>query len=995
MLTLHLISHTHWDREWYQTFQQFRLKLVHLVDGLLDILDQDPQYRHFMLDGQTIVLDDYLFMRPERAALLRKYVQNGRILIGPWHILPDEFLVSPEATIRNLLQGERTARDFGPKMKVGYIPDPFGHIGQMPQILRGFGIETSCLMRGLADQPCEFWWQSPDGSRVLMAYLRDGYSNGAGLPTADGIKFTAEVRRLSDSLAPFAAAPHIVLMHGTDHMEPSPDTSMAIAYANSKLDGSQLIHSTLPDYFTAVQASLNGGDLPVVTGELRSSKRTPLLPNVLSARMWIKQYNQACETLLEKWVEPFSTWAEWAAGTLPENDHKPAAFISHPAPILRQVWRLLMENHPHDSICGCSIDQVHDEMRQRFDQVTQIGEEITQQSLTALAETIATNPCQAQANPENLVPIIVFNPTSGPRNDRVSVTIELPSQEGDFDLLDETGSLLPFQTSGLGSKEVINMSMGRDEFKGAFGMVANGKVMGMSIRSVLAHTGPHAGGGEGSQVFVDIVISETKEPDLAAWERGLEQVITMLENQALTTYVVRARSCEATHLAFTAPDVPGHGYRTFWARGKAGQTRAAQRLNPLAGALMPFATRLAKSPAGDWLLARLRPDPSSKPPFRIENETFILEVVQDGTISLHDRRSGVTYPGLNRFVDGGDCGDEYNYAPPVTDQMCSALLKSVRIERGAVSQSLEICLELTVPQSLAHHRQSRTAKTVIMPVTSRLTLTAGIPRVDIQTRVDNHASDHRLRVHFPAPFADAEAGFDGHFEVVRRKVGLPEFDSTWVEHPRPEVPQRAFTVISDDSSGKTSLMVANRGLPEVEVLKQTGGNAEIAVTLLRCVGWLSRDDLSTRKGHAGPGTATPGAQLPGQWSFEYAIILPAGENDIASYQQAYAFEAPLRAVSTSLHGGSLPAMGSFIQVEPPGFVISAVKTSEDERGWLVRGYNVTGQNISVSLKPWKPFQVVEQVNLAEEQQTLLLPDSDGRVTFPVRGHQIVTVLFRE
>src|SRR5512133_4336909 len=130
MQTLHLVSHTHWDREWYRPFQSFRLRLVHLIDHLLDILANDPEYRYFMLDGQTIVLDDYLAVRPERAEILAEHVRSGRLLIGPWHILPDEFLVSPEATIRNLLKGGQTASRFGARMGVGYTPDPFGHIGQ-------------------------------------------------------------------------------------------------------------------------------------------------------------------------------------------------------------------------------------------------------------------------------------------------------------------------------------------------------------------------------------------------------------------------------------------------------------------------------------------------------------------------------------------------------------------------------------------------------------------------------------------------------------------------------------------------------------------------------------------------------------------------------------------------------------------------------------------------------------------------------------------------
>ena len=143
MQTLHVISHTHWDREWYLTFQQFRLKLVHLIDKLLDILDEDPDFKYFMLDGQTIVLDDYLLIRPEMDFVLRGHIQSGRILIGPWHILPDMFLVSREVHIRNLLAGGRTTRKFGPKMPIGYIPDPFGHPGQVPQILSGFGIQAA------------------------------------------------------------------------------------------------------------------------------------------------------------------------------------------------------------------------------------------------------------------------------------------------------------------------------------------------------------------------------------------------------------------------------------------------------------------------------------------------------------------------------------------------------------------------------------------------------------------------------------------------------------------------------------------------------------------------------------------------------------------------------------------------------------------------------------------------------------------------------------
>jgi alpha-mannosidase len=293
--------------------------------------------------------------------------------------------------------------------------------------------------------------------------------------------------------------------------------------------------------------------------------------------------------------------------------------------------------------------------------------------------------------------------------------------------------------------------------------------------------------------------------------------------------------------------------------------------------------------------------------------------------------------------------------------------------------------------------------------------------VDIHTEVDNRARDHRLRVHFPTPFAVTEADYDGHFEIVRRPIGVPEFDESWVERPRPEVPQRAFTSVSD---GQQRLTVANRGLPEVEVLRlpkssrstpetqcrglrlRKSETTEIALTLLRCINWISRDDFEARRGHAGPMASTPGAQMIGLWTFDYSIIPHAVGRDsippsssrqdrILPYHQAYAFETPLRAVSTGLHDGPLPACGSFVESSPQEFVISAVKETEDGNSWLVRGYNISGEEINVTLKPWRKFRRVERVNLAEEKLSALRPRPDGSVTFPVRRHEIATVEFRD
>ncbi len=988
MHTLHLVTHTHWDREWYLTFQQFRLKLVHLVDDLLDILDKDPLFVNFLLDGQTIVLDDYLLMRPDRRRDLEKYIQAGRISVGPWHILPDEFLVSPEATIRNLLQARRTGRQFGPLMQVGYVPDPFGHIGQLPQILNGFGIASACVQRGLSDEPCEFWWRAPDGSQVLMAYLRDGYGNAADLPDDNPPLFRAEVRRLSAALVPFTASDHILLMWGTDHKEASPGTSRMVAAAQGQLDGDQLVHSSLPGYIEAVRADLASRlprpVIPVVTGELRSSRRHALLPNVLSTRMWIKQRNRACENLLEKWAEPFSVWAGLAC-----RDTLPPGTLRQPASILRQTWRLLMDNHPHNSICGSSIDQVHDEMRPRFDQVAQVAEQITCQSLDALAGEVDTSATFAPGAPGELSPIVVFNPTARPRSDYVELTFDAPGGSGGFDLLDDTGASLPFETFGLGSQDLVNISMQPDEFTRSISMVSEGRVAGMTLQVIDIHR-------EGSQVFIEVVLSDKPAPNLAAWFEGVEKINASLDDPTVTEYHVHARSAAATHLAFSAANVPGFGYRTFWARGKPAHqpTGKPMRLGPIARAFIPLAARLARSPLAGRLFARLRPKPESRPPYVIENEFFRVKAAQDGTLLLTDKRSGATYPGLNRFVDGGDGGDEYNYSPPSADRLVAARLKHVRVFHGKVRQTLELHLELTVPEKLADDRKSRSAKNVHMALVASASLTPGVPRLDVHTQVDNPARDHRLRVHFPAPFSADQASpatYDGHFEIVQRSIGVPAADETWNEQPRPEVPQRAFTSLSD---GKIGLTIANRGLPEVEALKRAGGQAEIALTLLRCVGWLSRDDLPGRKGPAGPAIETPGAQVLGQWEFDYSILPFAGPESPAVYWQAYAFETALRAVSTSDHAGKLPHRASFLKVEPQEFVVSAIKTTEDEHGWLVRGYNTSPKEIQVRLTLSRPFSQIERANLAEEKIATLLRDEDGVVTVAARGHEIVTVIFK-
>jgi alpha-mannosidase len=433
------------------------------------------------------------------------------------------------------------------------------------------------------------------------------------------------------------------------------------------------------------------------------------------------------------------------------------------------------------------------------------------------------------------------------------------------------------------------------------------------------------------------------------------------------------------------------GWQTLWVRSLAPpKTTQAAEASPLPKPLLPTALRFAQSELGGKILAKLDAGQERKPPFVIENKYFRVEASQvDGTLTITDKNSKTVYSGLNRFVDGGDAGDEYNYSPPNKDSFHTPNLVALTVFRAALIPALEIEYSLELPVELSPDRKSRSQKVVSIPILSRISLTPGVPRIDIHTQIDNTAKDHRLRVHFPAPFAVAHADYDGHFEVVQRLVGVSEKGEDWVEDPRPEVPQRAFTNVSN---GKIGLMIANRGLPEVEVLSSDGQHSEVALTLLRSVGWLSRGDMPVREGHAGPGLETPGGQVTGKWNYDYAIIPHQGTWE-KTYQQAYGFESPLRAIETGLHDGDIPITGSFIAHTPAEFIISTVKETEDGKGWILRGYNISDEPIQLNLKPLQKFAHAARVNLAEEVISVLNKDKEGNIEISVSGHEVVSIRF--
>jgi alpha-mannosidase len=296
-----------------------------------------------------------------------------------------------------------------------------------------------------------------------------------------------------------------------------------------------------------------------------------------------------------------------------------------------------------------------------------------------------------------------------------------------------------------------------------------------------------------------------------------------------------------------------------------------------------------------------------------------------------------------------------------------------------------------LPATVTEGRSARSTATVEERIVTQVTLTDGVERIDIHTTIDNTAEDHRLRVHFPSGIKTDASKADQHFGVVTRPIALPEWDrQTWMETPLGTYPQKAFVSVDDGARGLT---IANSGLPEYEVLDTSAG-AEIAVTLMRCVGWLSRSDIHTRRGGAGPQIRTPGAQLSGRYEFDYAIIPHAGDWETGeAHVSAVQHLRPMRA-RWNRHGiGRIEAKGTMLHVESAAFQVSAIKPAEDGDGVIVRVYNTTDEEATTGLQMPLLRGEVSMVNLNEEH-IADVPRINSRVLLTARPNEIVSLRFR-
>lgn len=887
-LQVYVYHHTHWDREWWTTMQDLRISLVELIDELLETLDEDPEFRCFLLDGQTIVLKDYLEIRPENQEKLLNYIRDHRIQCGPWYILPDEFLVSGEAHIRNLWLGERMAEQLGyENLKIGYLPDTFGHISQMPQILRGFGIDNALIWRGIGGDPKtfkqEFMWEGADNSQVLTYWFPDGYYVVDFLHFDNREKTYEEtygrVRKSIERWSERATTNCLLMPYGGDHLKIDKRLPRLLKQVNEDVKEFAELHwSTTEEYMNAIKEQ--APDLNVVKGELREfgEGHPHVLPGILSSRLYLKQLNFTGQNWLERYAEPFSTLA-WTLGR------------NYESRLLWTAWELLVQNHPHDSICGCSIDEVHQEMLPRFAQSRQIAEIVTEKSIQHINRQINTGDLD-----EGEAAVVVHNPLAWRRTDAVNVRID--------------------REQGIDPKTHIL----RD---------CEGNTLSFQVKEA-----------DGTRLMSN------------KWQYN--------------------------EIRFVAEDLPVLGYKTY---------RLSKRDVPLDPKQKRFsAVQVSAKLKGSERVTDLQVGSNV-----LENEYIKIKVNEfDGTFLLVNKRNGDRYEGLNAFEDGGDAGDTYAYAAPLNDVILTsnrgARVHTTVTEAGYSSATLRIDLDWQLPKALSPDRLGRESDYQDTRISTFITLTSKSKRADIKTTWENVTKDHRLRALFPVGENAVVSRAEGHFDVVERTANANDKGNSWPEPPVPTMPQQGYVTAKGRSRGLT---IANKGLPEYELLQD--GKGTVALTILRAVGWLSREDTLVRIGGAGPQTPTPDAQSIGKNSVEYSIIPDTGSDETC--KTAHDFLTPLYGSITDKHQGKLPVEQGFLEVDGPhSLVLSALKKAEKSDAVMLRFWNASKEKITTAIRFKHRPSHVEIVDLSEVPTGKELEISeDGKITLKAAPAEIVTI----
>ena len=864
MLTVHVVSHTHWDREWYHPAERFRQRLVALIDELLD--DPPPAGRAFLLDGQTVVLEDYLEVRPERASELATLLRERRIEAGPWYVLADELIPGGEGLVRNLLAGRRALRALRAEAPpVLYCPDSFGHPASLPEIARGFDKPVVVLWRGYGGTR---WprvnvarWRAASGQDVLLYHLtRSGYELGSTLP-ADREGARERWGRIRAELGERTAASPDLLLNGADHHARQRDLDDALARLADAASPDAVTASTLRDFAADLLQSLSGSErIPEVRGELRDSYGyTWTLQGTLGSRAPQKRRYAMIERDLVRDVEPWVALAAFHHGTSRRH-------------LTRAAWKPLLLCQPHDTLCGCSIDQVARAMDARLESA---GTQVDGLREEALFDLIDHDRERARLSPEEWTPVVLIRNRAARARTGVAIA---------------------------------EVSVKLDD-------VAVGP--GSAPRAV--------SGRRADQTFADATVTHERTESPRAYP----------DNDAVLRFPV----------AFWVETIPGYG-------------------------IVPI-------PLTDATSKQLPPEPDRVRVKGASMRNGRVKVKWDrrGRITLEDIANGRVVTDLFRWESLADGGDLYT--PSLGKARLRPRIDDTRVVHdGPIVGAIE-------------QRWLLTGRNARIEVRLRIVLDAGAGFVRFGVLGDNAARDHRLRLRVNTDVIRGRTVADAAFACVERLPIKVDAREAKMERPLPTAPLHRHVSIFDSRRGVT---LFSDGCTEYET--RDGG---IFVTLLRCVGELSRNDLPERPGHAGWPASTPEAQCIGVFQAEFGLLLHGPRSAAVIDEIERAADDVLCPLTGETLRSSLrvPQPVEGIELLGAGLAFSSCKESEEGNSLVLRCVNLLDRSVEGQWRLPGRRRVSEAHRTRLDETPLRrLESSDHAVRFVADAHEVVTILIR-
>jgi mannosylglycerate hydrolase len=709
--TVHIISTTHWDSEWIYPFEETRLQLLELMDRLLGILDTDEEFHSFTFDAQTLGIQDYLELLPEMRDLVEKHVKSGRLIIGPWFVPTEEFIVNGESLVRNLLLGDRIAASLGKATRIGYSPRCHGAPSQIPQIFQGLGIDTLIVHDGPAVAKSEFVVQGPDGSSLLGVCIRDvhrssyyfyvyrmlrygmetdewryDWERGAhpfrlatdGHPRAHYEVLDPEKKKWLDARMPEQlikliheaserfSTRHIACLQGSIGAAPDARETEIARLCQDMMSEHTFKMSSLNDFVDGMRQELQE-PASVETEVFFTNDRGESGNDAASARHQVKQANARNENLLQRWAEPWSALALMAGGN----------YMKH---ALDRAWSLVLRNQAYHAIAGSAIDQTERDVLNRAQQADILAQGITRRALSEVQSRIDNSDFTDQ----DLL-LTVYNPSPFYRSGVISALVDLPGQPS-------------------------------------------------------------------SKVFCIRQADSTNEPEnpIRMQEANSYTFGTLVRSIQDVPLELQARR---VHCHIKVNDIPPLGYRTYSiGRGEQHETINGT-LAPEANVLENESLRAVFHPNGVFDLTHK----DSKYTFR--GLHYFEDAAEIGHVTSHiEPRETETYTSLGCPVS-------------IVLEEAGPLLARLRVDYAMrVPAGLESPLR-SGDRSAFSENVRRSAQLRDLVISSRFTLREGERRLDIHTTLENTCESHRLRVVFPthlkADHCDAESAFD----VVSRSVG--------------------------------------------------------------------------------------------------------------------------------------------------------------------------------------------------------------------------------